>query len=69
MKYMMYVCILLIAYLTESSFNPDTYPLHDAESCRYPSTCELELMSYNEEDPVFCDPTHIRVEAWCFQRN
>lgn len=60
-------CVILsIDYLTESLFNPDADPLHDAKSCRCPNASELELTSYSEEDPISCSSTHIGVEAWCF---
>lgn len=57
---------LSIDYLTESLFNPDADPLHDAKSCRCPNACELELASCNEENPISCSSTYIGVEAWCF---
>lgn len=59
------MCDISIDNLTESLFNPDADPLHDAKSCRCLNACELELMSYHEEDPISCSSTHTGVEAWC----
>lgn len=57
-------CVTLsIDYLTESLFNPAADPLHDAKSCRRPNACELELTSYNEEDPISCCFKYVGVEA------